>query len=138
MIGHAFAIAMSDEADPLYSLGLCVGSGEPTRERSVFHTNQDTGWVWCRARDAENMHAMCAQILHHVRDVELGNVEQDAGADDKTRVLSDPLEECPVQEHNPEYYERVRRDADPDCTPDLAACDYAPYRALRVRAAGAV
>ena len=91
------------------SLGLCVGSGEEVCARSVFDrpNGSDEGWVWCRARDTEGMHRMFAHIVHFLRDVELGSVESDVKGDDPLRVLSDPLEECPSREDNPEYYERV-------------------------------
>lgn len=124
MIGLAATTMASGTAAPAddahASLGLCVGSGEETRARSVFSmpADADDGWVWCRARDPEGMHRMFAHIVHYVRDVELGAVEPIVVGDDRTRVLSDPLEECPTRETNPEYYERVRPHA---CSPRLHA-----------------
>ncbi|WFC99085.1 hypothetical protein MYAM1_001822 [Malassezia yamatoensis] len=90
------------------SLGLCVGSGEEVCARSVFDgsNGSENGWVRCRARDTEGMHRMFAHIVHFLRDVELGSVESDVKGDDPLRVLSDPLEECPSRNDNPEYYER--------------------------------
>lgn len=113
MIGLSATTMASGTAAPAddahASLGLCVGSGEETRARSVFEMppDADDGWVWCRARDPEGMHRMFAHIVHYVRDVELGAVEPNVVGDDRTRVLSDPLEECPTREANPEYYIRV-------------------------------
>lgn len=117
-------------------LRRCVGSGEPTRGPSVFaqarasmpgnsnklsrsgtptrsgtplsDASPDDGWVYVRARDAEAVHRMFAQILHFVRDVELRAVASVAPDDDGTRVLSDPLETCPEPSENAEYYDQVR------------------------------
>ncbi|WFD35806.1 hypothetical protein MCUN1_002673 [Malassezia cuniculi] len=96
-------------ADNASSLGLAVGSGAP-REA-------DGGWLWCRSRDLEAMHAMYAQILHHIRDVEARTVFSYVDEED-ARVLSDPLEACPLPEENAEYYELT-------ITNRVASCEYA-------------
>mgnify|MGYP001759148993 CR=1 FL=1 len=113
-------------------LGLCVGSGEVTQPSQMFQeaNNTDTtddGWLICRAKDTEQMHAMFAHILHFVRDVELRSVMAKIGeGDDGTRVLSDPLEECPDRADNPEYYEQIARPTSLQAiTHRIVHCEYA-------------
>lgn len=113
-------------------LGLCVGSGEVTQPSSVFHESKnaelpDDGWVHCRAKDTEQMHAMFAHILHFIRDVELRSVTAKVEEeDDGTRVLSDPLEECPDRADNPEYYEQIARPTSLQAiTHRIVHCEYA-------------
>ncbi|PKI84249.1 hypothetical protein MVES1_001930 [Malassezia vespertilionis] len=116
--------------DPDYTLGLCVGSGEPTAPLPTFplkqsDTHQD-GWAFSRARDAEGMHRMFAQILHHVRDVEVRNVDPTVQGEDGLRVLSDPLEECPDPQDNPEYYTQIARPTSLSAiTHRVVHCEYA-------------
>ncbi|WFD19109.1 hypothetical protein MCAP1_001330 [Malassezia caprae] len=113
-------------------LGLCVGSGEVTEPSSLFQDPKnadatDEGWLSCRSKDPEQMHAMFAHILHFVRDVELRSVTAkfDEG-DDGTRVLSDPLEECPDRADNPEYYEQIARPTSLQAiTHRIVHCEYA-------------
>lgn len=108
------ATTMSTSAS---QLGLAVGSGAP-REA-------DGGWVWCRSRDLEGRHRMYAQILHHIRDVEARTVFPDTLGDD-TRVLSDPLEACPLPEENQEYYELISKPTSlQTITTRVASCEYA-------------
>lgn len=111
-------------------LSLCVGSGEVTQPSSVFQESKNTtddGWLSCRSKDPEQMHAMFAHILHFVRDVELRSVTAKVEeGDDGTRVLSDPLEECPDRADNPEYYEQIARPTSLQAiTHRIVHCEYA-------------
>ncbi|WFD25871.1 hypothetical protein MNAN1_000839 [Malassezia nana] len=112
-------------------LGLCVGSGQVTQPNSVLHEQKNAdaqdGWLVCRSKDPEQMHAMFAHILHFIRDVELRSVSAKIEeGDDGTRVLSDPLEECPDHADNPEYYEQIARPTSLQAiTHRIVHCEYA-------------
>lgn len=104
-------------SDTVSDLGLAIGSGAP---REI-----EGGWLWCRSRELEGMHRVYAQVLHYIRDVEARAVFPETLGED-TRVLSDPLEECPLPEENAEYYELISRPTSlQSITARVASCEYA-------------